>query len=353
MRTGSELRQDLAIRIGERKMDMKKANPKERLFTLISYLNEIDENEPIVINDVLDYLCSAGLKTQRCTLIDDLNTMERFGFGVTHRNRKYYYRKSVFSLDELMLLADCICYSNYIDADRTSDLIAHLKSLTVSKNAEKLDRQSDIFVKPKPMNKLCIRNAGTLHRAITDGKKVRFGYLHYDARKRLVKRAGYQKTVSPYKLVWDNSQYYLIGIDHEKNDRLTNFRVDKLTDLSVLDKPTEPLKSTSEFYCPCGGINIEKYLRSIFFMFGSDGHTLKRVTMKIRENIVGAFIDKFGPDLTLYDQDEGWVEAVVPVQCSATFYGWLAQFGTLAEVLTPEIKDEYLCHLENIINLYR
>lgn len=173
MRTGSELRQDLAIRIGERKMDMKKANPKERLFTLISYLNEIDENEPIVINDVLDYLCSTGLKTQRCTLLDDLNTMERFGFGITHRNRKYYYRKSVFSLDELMLLADCICYSNYIDADRTSDLIAHLKSLTISKNAEKLDRQSDIFVKPKPMNKLCIRNAGTLHRAIADGKKVR------------------------------------------------------------------------------------------------------------------------------------------------------------------------------------
>lgn len=332
---------------------MKKANPKERLFTLIAYLNEVDENEPIVMKHALDYLRSAGIKTQRCTLIDDLNTMERFDFGVTHRNRKYYYRKSVFSLDELMLLADCICYSNYIDADRTADLIAHLKSLTIPKNAEKLDRQSDIFVKPKPMNKLCIRNAGTLHRAIADGKKVRFGYLHYDARKRLIKRAGYQKTVSPYKLVWDNSQYYLIGIDHEKDDRLTNFRVDKLTDLLILDKPREPLKSTCEFYCPRGGINIEKYLRSIFFMFGSDGHTLKRVTLKIRENIVGAFMDKFGSDLALYDREGEWVKAIVPVQCSATFYGWLAQFGTLAQVLTPEVKAEYLRHLENIINLYR
>lgn len=333
---------------------MKKANPKDRLFTLISYLNEVDENEPIVMNDVLAYLRSAGIKTQRCTLIDDLNAMERFGFGVSHRNRKYYYRKSVFSLDELMLLADCICYSNYIDADRTTDLIAHLKSLTTSKNAERLDRQSDIFVKPKPMNKLCISNAGTLHRAIADGKKVRFGYLHYDARKRLVKRAGYQKTVSPHKLVWDNSQYYLIGIDHEKGDRLTNFRVDKLTDLSVLDEPREPLKNTCEFYCPRGGgIDIEKYLRSIFFMFGSDGHTLKRVTLKIHENIVAAFVDKFGPDLSLCDRQGEWVQAVVPVQCSTTFYGWLAQFGTLIEVLTPEIKAEYLRHLQSIINLYR
>lgn len=333
---------------------MKKANPKDRIFTLMNYLNRIGENEPIVMEDVLEYLRAAGIGTYRDTVIDDLNAMERFGLGVSHKNRKYYYRKSAFSSDELMLLADCICYSNYIDAERTDELIAHLKTLTARENAEKLDRRSDICVKPKPMNRLCIRNAGVLHRAVAENKKVRFGYRHYDVQKRLVSRSGSQKTVSPYKLVWDNSQYYLIGIDHEKGDRLTNFRVDKLDNLRILNEPRERLNSDCEFYrAENGGIDIEKYLRSIFFMFGSDGHVLTKVKIRFHENIIGAFIDKFGGGFSLLDRQEEWATTVLPVQCSATFYGWLAQFGTLVKILTPEIKDEYVRHLENILHSYR
>ncbi len=41
--------------------------------------------------------------------------------------------------------------------------------------------------------------------------------------------------VSPWKLTWDDENYYLIAYD-EKSDYIKRYRVDKMKNLSVLDQ---------------------------------------------------------------------------------------------------------------------
>lgn len=329
---------------------MSETNSTSRLLTIIEYLNlSCGESEPVVIKKLLEYLHGKGFRTQRYTLLNDLKLLEKYEMGVCHVNRKYYYRKSGFSIEELMLLADAICYSNYIDVENTRKLINRLKELTSKKGGEKLQRQADVFVKPKSMNPLCISNAGKIHRAISDNRKISFGYLHYDKNRQLVPKENFKKTVSPYKLVWDNSQYYLVGVDGEKGQFLVSYRVDKLFDLLILDEERQRLKSTNKFYDPISkDIDIEKYMKSIFFMFGSAENALTRVELEVHESVIGAFIDKFGKDFSVFKINGEWLEIGIYIQLSSTFYGWLCQFGALIRLLTPSVKQKYLQHMEKI-----
>ncbi|MCM1061541.1 MAG: WYL domain-containing protein [Eubacterium sp.] len=330
-------------------------NSTSRLLTILKFLNEnIAEHEPIVIKELLEYLHKYGHKTERCTLIKDLNALEAFNIGVRHKNRKYYYQKTELTLEELMLLSDAISCSNYIDEKNTEVLIKKLKTLTTVPNSERLNSQLDICVKPKQMNPLCISNAGNIHKAISGNKQISFGYLHYNKEKQLIRKENYRKTVSPYKLVWDNSQYYLIAVDDKKGNYLVNYRVDKLFDLKILDNPRKRLSSDNEFYCASlRGIDTEKYLKSIFFMFASKDNKLTKIKILIHESVIGAFADKFGKDFPIVKSGKEWVEAIIFVQLSDTFFGWIFQFGSFVKILTPEIQAEYMKRIKDINDFYR
>lgn len=329
-------------------------NSTARILDEIEYLDKNSrENEPIVIKDLLDYLHESGYKTERCTLLKDLNELKKHKMGVIHKARKYFYQKSVFSAEEQMLITDSICYSNYIDNDSSEKIISKLITLALHEEGEKIKRQSNISVKPKPMNPLCISNAGKLYKAIVSDNKIRFGYLHYNKEKRLIPKDNFQKTVSPYKLVWDNSQYYLVGLDDEKGSTLVSFRVDKLFDLVILDDKREPLKGINScFLSDKNTIDTEKYLKSIFFMYGSEKNRISRVVLNVRESAIGAFIDKFGEEIPVKLLKNDWIEICICVQPSPTFYGWLSQFGGSVKILTPHIRKEYMEHLKNILKIY-
>lgn len=333
---------------------MNKNNVSYRLLNEIEFLDgNSEENVPVVIREMLDYLHKKGLYTGRGTLLKDLNALEDFNMGVTHKNRKYYYRKSVFSIEELMLIADAICYSNYIDPDNSKRLIEKIKTLSAKRETEKLNRQADVFVKPKPMNSLCISNAGKIHKAIMLDRKISFGYLHYDSDKRLVQKENFKKIVSPYKLVWDNSQYYLVGVDAEKGNFLVNYRVDKLFDLKITDEEREALKYGNEFYNPLSrDIDIGKYIKSVFFMYGSEKNKLTRINLRVHKSVTGAFIDKFGSDFPVLKKCDDWLEICVYVQLSPTFFGWIFQFGNLVEIITASVRQEYLDYLNAVLRQY-
>lgn len=333
---------------------MNKTTPTLRLLTIIKYLNEHSmEEKPIVIKELLDYLHNNSFKTERCTLINDLNALEKFNMGVCHKNRKYYYQKSNLNIAEIMLLSDAICYSNYIDVNNTDILLEKLKSLTSMPNRDMLNTQVEICVKPKLMDSLCISNSEKIHKAISENKKISFGYLHYNRDKQLIPKENFQKKVSPYKLIWDNSQYYLVGVDDEKGGCLVNYRVDKLFNLKILGEKRKKPKSDNIFYNSyTKSIDTESYLGSIFYMFGNSENKLSKVKIRVNESIIGAFIDKFGPNFPVLKKEGQWLEITVKVQLSQTFYGWIFQFGDSVKILTPEIQKEYLKHLKSVLSQY-
>ena len=55
----------------------------------------------------------------------------------------------------------------------------------------------------------------------------------------------------PYSLAWNGDNYYLIGFS-EKHGSISNFRVDRMTNLKLMDEEAVPLPETLPEYTKGG-----------------------------------------------------------------------------------------------------
>ena len=99
-------------------------------------------------------------------------------------------------------------------------------------------------------NKQLFLNIEMLDEAISKGRKVRFHYTEYGLDKKLHLRARpdgspREYVISPYQMAAQEGKYYLI-CNYDKYDDISNYRVDRIKDLEILDEPAKPLS-------PCPG----------------------------------------------------------------------------------------------------
>ena len=99
----------------------------------------------------------------------------------------------------------------------------------------------------KSDNKQLFYNVERLDEAIDKGKKVRFHYLEYHSDKKLHKRVHHdgkvrEYLISPYQLAAREGKYYLI-CNNDKYETITNYRVDRITDIEILDENVKPFNT--------------------------------------------------------------------------------------------------------------
>lgn len=80
-----------------------------------------------------------------------------------------------------------------------------------------------------------------LENDISKKKKISFMYNSYDADKKLHPRREEEYTVNPYQIVATNGRYYLI-YNYDKYDTLTNYRIDEITNIKILDEVRKPIQ---------------------------------------------------------------------------------------------------------------
>ena len=71
--------------------------------------------------------------------------------------------------------------------------------------------------------------------AISEGKKVAFLYNTYGIDKQLHPRKDTKYIVNPYQMVANEGKYYLI-CNYDKYDNLSNYRIDRMTEIEILDE---------------------------------------------------------------------------------------------------------------------
>ena len=107
-----------------------------------------------------------------------------------------------------------------------------------------------------------------------DGKphipqKISFKYLKYtlqDGVTQVERRKGAVYKVSPYKLLINDGNYYLLGYGpagNKKAPQIVPYRIDRMKGVKLLDEPREGAEEFSK-------IDIESYTRRVFSMFGGD-----------------------------------------------------------------------------------
>ena len=324
------------------------ANQKLKLLLLRQYLERnSDEEHPVSTAQLLEYLASEGISAERKSIYSDMEALQSFGLDLIRvrdgNSSGWYIGERVFQLPELRLLADSVQSSRFITRRKSMELIAKLEGLASVHQAKSLRRQVVVKNRIKAMNESIYYLVDELHAAINGDKLIRFHYAGYDGHgRRVLRRGGAWYDVSPYALLWDDENYYMIGYDSQA-EIIKHFRVDKMTDITVLDKK----RSGHEVL---GNVDMSEYTDTHFDMFSGSSAAVR---LKFDNSLAGAVIDRFGKNIMLVPFDKGHFTVTVSVAVSPRFFGWLCGFGEKVEIIAPDkVVDEMREFVNGICRLY-
>ena len=242
-----------------------------------------------------------------------------------------------FQLPELKLLADAVASSRFLTEKKAKQLIQKIGSLGSPYETKQIERQIYVANRTKAINERIYLNVDAIHRAITENKKISFRYFKYNVEKKK-KYSPDLHICSPYALTWDDERYYLVAHYDKYPDKMTNFRVDRMESVQLLDEPSQKLPK---------GFSLKEYLSSTFSMFSG---TSQDIQLRFENELVSAVIDRFGTDVKLYPDGDTHFTVTVKVKAEQPFFGWLFGFGTSAQILQPaEIREKYVNMLKEVL----
>ncbi len=321
-------------------------NQKQKLLLLLDILQrQTDEEHPMTLEQLRQALAAQGVEAERKSLYDDLEQLRVYGADVlTVRDRtvRYYIGARTFDLAELRLLVDAVQSSRFITQRKSRELTEKLETLCSRHQAGQLQRQVLVTGRVKTMNESIYYNVDGLQAAISDNKQVTFRYFDWGMDKqRRLRREGALYQVSPWALTWDDENYYLIAYDATAGE-IRHYRVDRMLNIA----PAAENRQGEEAF---RALDTAMYARKTFGMFGGQETP---VTLRCAGWMTGVIVDRFGRDVTLFPQEDGF-RVRVPVVVSPLFFAWLAGFGADIRVQEPAwVAEAYQQHLQTILASY-
>ncbi len=326
----------------------KSSNQKLRILYLMDFFRrETDENHPVSVGQITDYIGSLGIKSERKTIYDDIEMLKMYGEDIVLTRGKgggYFCASHKFDLSEIKLLVDSVQSSKFIPEKKSIKLISKLEELTNIYEAGQLQRQVYVTNRVKSMRESVFNNVDYISAAINEDKAITFKYYTYDLKKTAVyKHDGKNYEISPFALIWDDENYYMLGYDSEAG-AMKHFRVDKMDKISITENFREGKKEFSK-------VDMSQYNIKIFGMFSGREETVK---IRFKNNLIGVVIDRFGKNIAVVPDGEDHFTISVKAQISPQFYAWLFGFANECEILSPEcVRDEYIKKIKETAKLYR
>ena len=206
------------------------------------YLKELfetqsDEDHILSMQDIVSYLAARGIRAERKSVYADVACLQAFGMDIVLQKGPgggYFLASRPFELAELKLLSGAVQASKFLSERKSVALIEKLSTLCSKYQAAQLKRQLTVRDRVKSMNESVYYTVDRIHEAIARNLQVRFRYFDWGVDGRKHERPG-DYFASPYALVWDDENYYLIA--HSERHGLTHYRVDKMAKLTITQKP--------------------------------------------------------------------------------------------------------------------
>jgi predicted DNA-binding transcriptional regulator YafY len=300
----------------------------KQLYIMKILMEQTDEEHPMSVKELISQLEMLGITAERKSLYADIERLAEFGINVVSRKTntvRYFIGDRQFELAELKLMVDAVQSSHFISARKSAALIRKIASLSSVHQAKQLNLHVIVEGQPKTVNENVYYNVDAIHAAISDNKQIKFKYFFYNAKKRRIyRRNGEFYIQTPIALCWKDDSYYLIAYS-SKYEGFAHYRVDRMNSVSVLDEPRENIGK--------GKFNVAEYTKKIFGMYIGE---LVRATLSFAPALMNVVLDRFGRDVVIIEEPNGWVTFSAEVTESPVFLGWFLQFGKQAKIKAPE-----------------
>lgn len=314
------------------------------LLYLKDYLEkQSDEYNPVTMKDIKDMLAEHDIISDRKTIYTDLKTLsEDYGLDLIKAGYRYYVASRDFELEEIKLLIDMVLSSNFITEKKTKKLIEKLENQVSVHEGKKLNRR--IYVrKNKTNNENVYLNIDKISEAINSNRKILFQYFSYNIQKQKeLRHEGKIHKISPYALIWVDQNYYMLGYDTEYRE-MRHYRVDRMTNISLSDEYRQGKKLFEK-------TDMSVYTNKVFYMFTGDETEVK---FRCKNNVIDAIMDRFGDEIIIVPDADGYFTFSTEVVVSPQFFAWLSAFGTDVEVVHPRsVRKKIYNHFTSIADMY-
>lgn len=153
----------------------------------------------------------------------DENDSEKFIVYDRHLKGFRVVRRK-YELSDIRLMAECIYASRYISQSEAERLVDIIKGFVSEEQSREIRTDALVTARQRTLNKSTLRNVSTIYDAMSkmiEGEKhvpekISFQYLKYtidDLEKQTERRKGAKYIVSPYKLIINDGNYYLLAFD--------------------------------------------------------------------------------------------------------------------------------------------
>lgn len=262
-----------------------------------------------------------------------------------------FYLEREFTDGELRLLIDGLLFSKHIPYSQCKELVDKLEGLS---NVYFRSRVKHIARMPedKTDNKQLFLNIELLDEAISRKRKVSFKYLEFDTDKQqhIKKRPdGTDRVyiISPYQMAAKEGKYYLI-CNYDKYDDISNYRLDRITQLKILDEPAKPFEKLK--WANGRTLDLAEYMKEHPYMYSSEN---VRVKFRITLPMISDIMDMFGTDVTFSDKDDSGV-TVTTFTNEAAMEQFAKNFAPDVEILEPQqLRNKLKNDLERSLEKYK
>ncbi len=306
----------------------KSDNQKLKILYILDYLEQNShEDKPVGTQELIDMLDRRyDIRCERKTIYSDIAALQEYGadiIRVAGRNGGYYIASRNFELPELKLLIDAVQSSRYLTQKKSTELIKKLCAQCNEDDARLLTRTVLVSGRVKSMNETIYYNVDTIQDGICENKQISFRYFDWDlSGKRRYREKNY--LASPYGLCQDHENCYLLA--YSQRHGITAYRVDRMTDIQLTDKPRIPCKELT-------GKALVEHANGLFQMFAGEETEVK---LRFHNSLVNVVIDRFGKNTMLIPDGESHFNFTVKVAVSPMFLSWVIGFGSNAAILHPK-----------------
>lgn len=304
---------------------------KNKVLALYKYLQEnSDENHPVTMKQICSYMKEKGYPHSQDTVLRCMNQLrDELGVDIISsrgRYAGYFIGSGILEKDEIKLIIDAVNASNFIEKENAKRMVDKLKSIVSIHEAHELEKTVLGVSVAKTENSKGKYNVDDIQRALNEERQISCYYMKWNEKKELVPKSKEKITINPWTFIWANDRYYLYG--YVMKDKLEErcYRMDKLSDIEVLSVPR---KGENEFK----NFDATTYVSRRIGLFSGKEET---ITVKVRKDLVGPFIDQFGIKNTSIKQiDNEKVKISFRAAATDMLYGWLIGLGDV-EVISPK-----------------
>ena len=366
----------------------KQANQRLKTYVVLQYLLKYsDENNPKSAYDIIGYLENCGISAERRSIYKDIEDINRIMLMLQEdidleevdmmfaeaeesgdeeeindlktvlydKNKKgFFVQQRKFEVDDIRLLAECIYSAKFIAEGQAKRLVDVVCEFVSDDQAQRIRHNAFLVDRVKTNNRGVLNNIAAINEAMSrhlDGEphtpeKITFQYLKYavgDMSKQVERRKGARYTISPFQLLINDGNYYLLAFD-DLSQEMRTYRVDRMKDIRFTGEPRD---GEDEFK----QIDLKTYTKRVFSMYGGEQ---KLVEIRFINPLLDAVVDRFGTkDVQYAKVDEKHFSVTAKVEISDQFFGWILGFGKKAKLLYPDVViDQFKVYMDKIREMY-